>query len=160
MKKYITLITGILLTTDICAESYIYNGKAQFLGVLVNPSCSVLIRNPASIFIEPSKSPIQIHFSTCSIDYYKNITVSLSEQNKLKKEIFHTDIQVKNNLNKKTNTQSNESISFDQNFIRRIDQPQYNPNDSNQDIHVFLNKPAKFLSIQAAPLILISISYP
>ncbi len=33
MKKYIALIAGILVSTHIYAESYVFGGKAQFLGL-------------------------------------------------------------------------------------------------------------------------------
>ena len=55
MKKYITLIAGILVSTHIYAESYVFGGRAHFQGVLINQSCSILIENNAAVSI---KTPI------------------------------------------------------------------------------------------------------
>ena len=81
MKKYITLIIGILVSTHIYAESYVFGGRAHFQGVLINQSCSILIENNAAVSIKTPNSPIQINFSLCPVSIYDNLAIGLSEQN-------------------------------------------------------------------------------
>lgn len=159
MKKYIALITGILASTHIYAESYVFGGKAQFLGVLLNQSCSIFIESSAYASIKTSQPPIQIHFSTCSVDYYNNLLISLSEPNQLKKEMFTTTVQTKNDFDKEINVQSTEHVRQGQNFIQHIDLPKNYDDDSRKSVGVYLNQSFKSPTVQA-PHFLISIFYP
>lgn len=159
MKRYITLTAGILVSTHIYAESYIFGGKAQFLGVLLNQSCSIFIDSSAYTSIKASQPPIQIHFSTCSVDYYNNLLISLSEPNQLKKEMFTTTAQTKNDFDKEINMQSTEQIRQGQKLIQHIDLPQNYDNDSRKSVRVYLNQSFENSSVQA-PHFLISVFYP
>lgn len=159
MKRYITLIAGILANTHIYAESYVFGGKAQFMGVLLNQSCSIFIESSAYASIKASQPPIQIHFSTCSVDYYNNLLISLSEPNQLKKEMFTTTAQAKNDFDKEINVQSTEQILQGQKFIQHIDLPKNYDDDSRKSVGVYLNQSFENSMIQT-PHFLISIFYP
>ncbi|MCX5469033.1 hypothetical protein [Acinetobacter nematophilus] len=159
MKKYISLMAGIFFSTPIYAESYVYGGEAHFKGALINQSCSVLIDNPASISIKALQSPIQFHFLGCSVDYYSNIVVGLSELNKPDKEIFYTVQSAKNNFDQQVNISGRDSRYSNHKFIRHIDLPEDYDNTSKKSVRVFLNQSLKNTSNQS-PLFLLSIFYP
>jgi hypothetical protein len=159
MKRYITLIAGILVSTHIYAESYIFGGKAQFLGALLNQSCSISIESTAYASTRAPQSPIQIHFSTCSVDYYNNLIITLSEPNQLKKEKFAETVQTKNDFDKEINIQSSEYKHLGRKFIQHIDLPKHYDDESPKSVQVYLNKPFEDSPTQA-PHFLISIFYP
>ncbi|MFW1948058.1 hypothetical protein ACG907_09120 [Acinetobacter bereziniae] len=159
MKRYITLIAGILASTHIYAESYVFGGKAQFLGVLLNQSCSIFIESSAYTSIKTSQPPIQIHFSTCSVDYYNNLLISLSEPNQFQKEMFTTTVQTKNDFDQEINMRSIEQTGQGQKFIQHIDLPKNYDDDSRKSVRVYLNQTFENSSVQA-PHFLISVFYP
>lgn len=159
MKRYITLIAGILVSTHIYAESYVFGGKAQFLGALLNQSCSIVIESTTYASMGAPQSPIQIHFSTCSVDYYNNLIISLSEPNQLKKEMFYTTAQTSNDFDKEINIQSAEYKRLGQKFIQHIDLPKHYDDESPKSVRVYLNTPFENSSTQA-PHYLISVFYP
>ncbi|MBJ9372084.1 hypothetical protein [Acinetobacter sp. TGL-Y2] len=159
MKKYITLIAGILVSTHIYAESYVFGGKAQFLGALLNQSCSISIESIVDTSTRAPQSPIQINFSTCSVDYYSNLIISLSEPNQLKKEMFTTTAQTKSEFDKEINIQSAEHKRLGEKFIQHIDLPKHYDDESPKSVRVYLNKSFEDSPTQA-PHFLISIFYP
>lgn len=157
MKKYIALIAGISVCTHIYAESYVFGGRAQFLGALLNQSCSISFETSASA--KAPQSPIKIHFSTCSVDYYNNIIISLSEPDQVKKEMFYTVSQTKKDFDKQIKIQSAENARLGQKFIQHVDLPKHYDDDSTKSVRVYLNKPFENSPAQA-PHFLISVFYP
>ena len=159
MKRYITLIAGILVSTHIYAESYVFGGKAQFLGALLNQSCAIAIESTVYTSTRAPQSPIQIHFSACPVDYYDNLIISLSEPNQLKKEMFSTTAQTLNDFDKEINVQDAEYKRLGQKFIQHIDLPKHDGSDAPKSVRVYLNKPVENSSVQA-PHFLIAVFYP
>lgn len=81
MKKYITLMVGVLIHMNIHAESYIFGGKAQFEGALVNQGCAIDLGNSQQFYgIKALTHSIFIHFSECSATTYEQITLSVSQR--------------------------------------------------------------------------------
>lgn len=161
MKKYITLIAGILVSTHSYAESYVFGGRAHFQGVLINQSCSILIENNAAVSIKTPNSPIQINFSLCPVSIYDNLAIGLSEQNKPTHEMFYTDPKARNDfdINQELNIQSLEQTGLDQKFIRQIDRPERYDSFAKNRIGILLNQTSEKSSAQASN-ILISVFYP
>ena len=161
MKKCITLIVGILVSTHIYAESYVFGGKAHFQGVLINQGCSVLIKNNAASNITTPDSPIEIIFSFCPVSIYDNLTIGLSEHNKPINEMFHTDIKVKSefNINKELNINDLKQHRMVHKFIREIDRPKNYESLAKNSIGILFNPLPERPPTQASNL-LISVFYP
>ncbi len=161
MKKYITLIAGILVNTHIYAESYVFGGKAHFQGVLINQSCSILIENNTAVSIKTPNSSIQINFSLCPVSIYDNLAIGLSEQNKPSYEMFYTDPKARNDfdIHQELNIQGLQQTRLDQKFIRQIDRPERYDSFTKNKIGILFNQTSEKSSAQASN-ILISVFYP
>lgn len=161
MKKYITLLTAMLIITNIHAESYIWGGRAHFQGVLINPSCSVSIENQALVSIKTPNFPIQIHFSLCPENIYNNLIIGVSEQNKSAQELIYTVPKTKNDFdfNQGLNVQTIEHKNLQPKFIHHIELPTQYDDFLDKSIAVFLNQ-MQWNSSAHMPNILISIFYP
>ncbi|MDR0235327.1 hypothetical protein [Acinetobacter sp.] len=159
MKKYMILIAGILVSTHIYADSYVFGGRAHFYGVLVNQSCSISIEETARDAIKTPYSPIQVHFSLCSDSIYDNLAIGLSKQNKQNRELFFTSPHAKNDIEKENNLQNFEALRNDQKLIHHIDQTTHYDSISTTSVNIFL-QPTLENVLKQSPNILISVFYP
>lgn len=161
MKKYIIIISGILVSTHTPAESYVFGGKAHFEGVLINQSCSILVENNTSVSIKTPNTPVQINFSMCSVSTYDNIGIGLSKHNQSVREFFYTDAKTKINLNsnKKIELESSLRPNSNQKMIHKIDLPKHYDHFSKNSIAIRLNPESENTYDQKSNF-LISIFYP
>lgn len=84
MKKYITFIIAILIHMNIYAESYIFGGRTQFEGALVNQGCAIDTGSDQEYYGNKALNYfILMYFSECTEMTFKNISLSLSEQDGL-----------------------------------------------------------------------------
>ena len=163
MKKYITLLATMLITTHMYADGYVFGGRAHFQGVLINSSCSVLVENPTLVSIGTPDLPIQIHFSLCPVGIYNNLAIGLSEQNKSTEEVFYTNPQTQQENDfehhQDLNVRNIEPISRHSKLIRHIDLPDQYYDFSKKSIGVSLNQIQGNSPVHASN-ILISVFYP
>ncbi|MBO3653061.1 hypothetical protein [Acinetobacter bereziniae] len=159
MKKYIALLTLILINIDIYAESYIFGGKAQFMGALINQGCFISLEAPILRTSGVANNPLKIYFSSCPVDIYDHLVIGLSKHNERTSEVFFTNSQAKNNFDKEINIQGFEYISLGQRLIDHIVLPISDQNSSQKKINIFFNKELNASSTQV-PHIVISVFYP